>query len=590
MPNKKSFKPNFLLVLELYPLLSKRRKTHLYLAITLTFITAVAELISFSSVIPFLLLITDPKKASNNNFVNSFISFFDLTDVQSLLLPATILFCLATIISCLVKSLNLFLNTRLSALIGSDLSLVAYKAIIFQPYKIHLLRNSSEVVSSLSLYIDQTVLVLSIFFQFLTAFVISIFLIIGLLIVNWKVTLILLFFIATSYLLLSLISKKRLRSNSKFIVEAENIQVKIIQESIGGIRDVLLDYTHDIFINKYKKYDLPRRKLGAQNQVIAKLPRFLFETLGIIILASIAYILSFAAEDSLSAITIVGTFAFGAQRLLPSLQQIFFSWARITGNSGGILNILKICSSSIELQNFKKPLKKFKFERKINIRNLCFEYNASLIPTLKNINLEIKKGEIIGIRGKTGSGKSTLLDIIMGLVEPSSGKLFVDEIDLYSQPNKSKLNSWKFHNTHVAQFIYLKDSTILDNITFGNSKKINNKRLKQCLKFSQLTSFIASLPDGINTIVGERGVRLSGGQRQRIGIARALYRNAEVLFLDEATSALDSETEKSIIDSLSSLPQKITIIMVAHRESSLKYCDKLITIEEGQIKNIETKS
>ncbi len=226
------------------------------------------------------------------------------------------------------------------------------------------------------------------------------------------------------------------------------------------------------------------------------------------------------------------------------------------------------------------PVSPIKFKNQIQLSDLSFYYKSSSPPVLHNINLTLKKGDRIGFMGETGSGKSTLLDIIMGLLSPSSGKLSIDG-QLITSENK---RAWQAHIAHVPQNIYLSDSTVEENIAFGTPlEKINHQQVKKAAKLAQISELIEGWEDGYNTFVGECGVRLSGGQRQRIGIARALYKQADVLIFDEATSALDNETEKAVMTSIGELDKELTILIIAHRLTTLKGCNKVVKMEKNII-------
>ena len=281
---------------------------------------------------------------------------------------------------------------------------------------------------------------------------------------------------------------------------------------------------------------------------------------------------------------LIGTIALAAQRLLPAMQQIYSNWASIKGSSKSISNVLKILNKEGILINEKyySTISKLNLMNKIEFSNLSFKFPNSKQDVLRDINLTIGKGDLIGIIGKTGSGKSTLMDLMMGLYQPNKGKLLIDGKSI-NFDNKSMI-SWRKSISHVSQTIYLSDCSILENIAFGEFKeKINVKKVKDCAKRAKISSFIESLPMGYESIVGERGVRISGGQRQRIGIARALYKDSKILFLDEATSALDEKTEKEVVDSIQNFDKELTIIMIAHRLKTVEKCTKIIKIVNGRV-------
>ena len=282
----------------------------------------------------------------------------------------------------------------------------------------------------------------------------------------------------------------------------------------------------------------------------------------------------------------LGGLALSAQRLLPSLQIIYSSWAQVKGSKAAQENVLNMMN--IPIQKTKEKNKSFDFKEKLSLESVSFSYNDSSPLILRNINLDIYKGERIGLIGKTGSGKSTLVDIFMGLLKPSVGNIKVDDFDLYNDNTEDNLINWRSLIAHVPQNIFLSDCSIAENIAIGCKKsEIDMVHLKRVAKLSKVDEFVETTKNGFNEVVGERGIRLSGGQRQRIGIARALYRKKSILIFDEATSALDSNTENLVMDSINNLSRNITLILIAHRISTLNNCDRIIRIEKGQIIKID---
>ena len=277
---------------------------------------------------------------------------------------------------------------------------------------------------------------------------------------------------------------------------------------------------------------------------------------------------------------LLGALALGAQRLLPALQQIYIGWASLNSYNTAIHEVLEMLNQPLPLaMDIPKPL----FLREgIRLEGVYFRYGTGQQDVLRGLDLEIRRGECIGIIGSTGSGKSTTVDLLMGLLVPTSGRLLIDGADLHDLHHPERLLAWRAAIAHVPQSIYLADSSIAENIAFGVPREtIDLDRVKRSASQAQIASFIESNLDGYDSFVGERGIRLSGGQRQRIGIARALYKNAKMLVLDEATSALDTTTESALIDTVNKLTEDITIVMIAHRLSTLKRCDRIIRLTEG---------
>ena len=295
------------------------------------------------------------------------------------------------------------------------------------------------------------------------------------------------------------------------------------------------------------------------------------------LIAGLAYYLSQQSDGMITTIPILGVLAMGAQRLLPALQQIYSSISIINGSFHSLQNVLDLLNQPLPCHANKSQPAPISFEKEIRLNNISFRYIEDTPYILKNVNLSIAKGSCIGFIGATGSGKSTLLDIIMGLLSPIKGTLAVDGKTL----TMNNLRNWQSHIAHVPQDIYLADNTIEENIAFGQLKdEIDYNRVQQAAEKAGIAKLIESWPNQYQTYIGERGIRLSGGQRQRIGIARALYKQANVLILDEATSALDSKTEASVIKSIKAFSDDITVLMIAHRVTTLRDCDYIVEIDD----------
>ena len=373
-------------------------------------------------------------------------------------------------------------------------------------------------------------------------------------------------------------TKNHVRQNSTCIANESTQVIKHLQEGLGGIRDVLLDNTQQYYCRVYRKADLSLRHAQGNNFFIAGSPRYVMEPIGMILIAIMAYSMTQRSDGLNGVVPVLGALALGAQRLLPALQQSYSAVINIKGEQQSMYDVLDLLEQPLpDMAAVSTPLD---FKEEIRMENLGFRYEGGTPWVLRNINLTIPKGSRMGFIGTTGSGKSTLLDIVMGLLLPSEGNLVVDGQQLTGE-NRT---GWQAHVAHVPQHIYLSDSTIEENIAFGVEKgKIDTERVKRAAQQAQISSSIEEWPDKYQTFVGERGVRLSGGQRQRIGIARALYKEANVIIFDEATSALDHKTESKFMKAVESLGMDLTILIVAHRLTTLAKCDQVIEIGEGKI-------
>ena len=348
---------------------------------------------------------------------------------------------------------------------------------------------------------------------------------------------------------------------------------------------MLIDKSQGVYCQIYRNADLPLRRAQGNSSFINGAPRYGIEALGMMLIALLAYVLARQPDGIAKAIPVLGALALGAQRLLPMLQQAYGAWSAIQGNQVSLQDTLTLLDQPLPDDAGQPVPEPIPFSRQINLENLSFRYSPETPYVLNNLNLSIPKGGSIGFMGFTGSGKSTLLDIIMGLLQPTEGTLNIDGEPIITSNN----GAWQAHIAHVPQAIFLADSTIEENIAFGVHKtKIDHKRVQEAAQQAQIADIIETWPKKYQTFVGERGIRLSGGQRQRIGIARALYKRADVIIFDEATSALDNETEQAVMQAIESLSNDLTILIIAHRLTTLKNCDQIVELGDGGIKRIGT--
>ena len=568
--------------------LKKDKKFRILRLFIIMLICGLAELVSLSSVIPFLVVLTDPDKLNDIEFIGPLVDSIGIENKSILILAITLFFIVATIFTMVVRLLNIRLTGNTSASIGSDLSNKVYTNILYKPYTWHVNINSSNFLSDLTNNLTATVTFITSALRIISSLIIIFFIIFGLVVINPKVAYIAFSFFSFAYILLAFIIRKKVSVNGIFLESSYKKQFKLLQESLGAIREVILSNNQKYFAESYTKIDKPIRFKEAQNAFYGQSPRFILESVSLILIAIVAYLLTTTEIQNSQVIAILGTFAVGSQRLLPSMQQVFSEWANMKVWAPMVKAVFPLIkkSGTQNNQSSYKNKEKYVLKKEIEFKNLSFSYNKYNF-VLKNINLSIRKGDKVGIIGETGGGKSTIINLLMGLLEPTSGDIFVDGMKLNFFED-GFLNSWRSSISHVPQNIFLADSSIMENIAFGVDKKdIDFKKVKLAAKNAKIDVFINSLREGYRSLIGERGVRLSGGQRQRLGIARALYEDSKIIIFDEATSALDNTTENNVIKTINDLSKDVTLIMIAHRLTTLQECNVIYKVENSTIKKVE---
>lgn len=581
----KSTQSIYQLINRLWQHISLRRRRQFGFLLVLMIMVSFSEILTIGAILPFLGVLTSPDSVFEHSAAQPFIQMLGITRAEQLLLPLTIIFGMAALIAGAMRLLLLWANTRLSYAIGADLSINIYRRTLYQPYAVHIQRNSSEIINGIS---NKTNFVIGTIMMLLSIIGSSVLLgaiLFALLSVNPMIAFASFGGFGLIYAFIVHVTRKQLLVDSERIARESTNVIKSLQEGLGGIRDVLIDGSQEIYCQIYRDADLPLRRAQGNNLFITQSPRYGMEALGMLLIAGLAYILAQQEDGIISAIPVLGAFALGAQRLLPVLQQAYAAWSGIRGGQISLLDTLELLEQPLPDYAEKFAIKPMVFEKEIYLNKVSFKYNEDIGLIANDINLKIMRGSRVGLIGETGSGKSTLLDIIMGLLQPTSGELKIDGA-LISIENQS---AWQAHIAHVPQTIFLSDSSIEENIAFGIPiDDIDYKRVRQAAHQAQIAEVIETWPDNYKTLVGERGVRLSGGQRQRIGIARALYKQADVIIFDEATSALDDETERAVMQSIESLSKDLTIIIVAHRLTTLRDCSLIVELAMGGIKRIGT--
>jgi ABC-type bacteriocin/lantibiotic exporter with double-glycine peptidase domain len=554
--------------------LSKKRRKSLLPLLILMLAGAVAELVTIGALLPFLAVIADPASPVLA-YIAPFLSIFGVAGRMQSIYALTALFAIAALIAAIVRLLLLWAGNSFVYGVAYELGVKLYADTLAQPYAYHIQRNTSEIIASINKVQLIAGEVLAPLMYAVVATVISAFIIAGLVMIDPLVALISGLGFAVIYLAASVTCRPRLRRNSAVIAHAQGWRVQAMQEGLGGIRDILIDRSQPVFTDTYERAEAGLRDARTKNVLFATAPRFIVEGAGMVLIALVAVMVTSRPGGLAQAVPVLGALALGAQRLLPLAQQIYAGWAQASGNRQNLADVVALLERPAPHQaEAGAPLP---FEKSLVLDHVGYAYGRGRAHVLSGINLEIPKGARVGIAGKTGSGKSTLTDLVIGLLEPSAGEIRVDGVRL-SAVNRA---AWQKNIAHVPQSIFLADASVLENIAFGvKRQEIDRERARRAAEQAELAEVIDALPQGYDTRVGERGIQLSGGQRQRIGIARALYKQANVLVFDEATSALDTETESAVMAAIERLDRSLTILIIAHRLSTLEGCDMVVRLEE----------
>ena len=560
--------------------LSTRRRLQGCGVFALMLLGGLAELFTLAAVFPLLALMADPAGVHHSRSTELLKTVgIDISSLSLSLLGG--LFCVIAVVAAAIRITLARSSQKFVYRIGYELGVSLYERMLYQPYSFHAQMNSSRIVASVGNVQRLLTGMFMPLMQGVSAVTLGTFIVTGLLLVNPTVALAAMLGFSSIYLAVSIGTRGRLRKNADFIHVMRRQRVQAVQEGLGGIRDVLVDSSQPVYVKKFSRIDKTLRDAQATNALIAVAPRFVVEALGMVFIVGLALFLNAVHGSLASSLPVLAVLALGAQRLMPLLQTVYSTWANVMGNRTMFLSAVDLLRRPLpERFETERNIAPMPMDKSLKLDRVSFRYSNDLPYVLHDISIEIPHGSWVGFVGKSGSGKSTLTDLVMGLLKPTAGSILVDGVAL----EEANVLSWQKQLAHVSQHIFLSDGPIIENIAFGVAPRlVDAERVREACREAELEDLIQSLPDGYDTMIGERGVRLSGGQRQRIGIARALYKRASVLVLDEATSALDDVTEASIIDAVQRLGRKYTVLMIAHRLTTLRDCDTIYRLDQGRI-------
>lgn len=560
---------------------SKRRKVQVLIFMILTLVSSALEVFSLGAIFPFVSVFVDSSLIFENTYLIPILDYLEINHPTQIYLPITIAFFVVTTLSYFLKAILIFLRTSLARIINQEISAIIYWKIINESYQFHTNSNSGDVITGLTQSFGIASSLFIPVLKIINSSLILFFALIGVFIFNPLLAFFVVSIFALFYFTIGILINNRLKTFSAIQNENYSKIIKLIQESLGAIKIILLNKTQPFFLKNYNKTANDYLTSISKVEYFGQLPKMFFEYIIIFFIIIVIYRFN-GEEDIVLVVPFIITFILSIQRLLPETNLLYTSVVSLKSKRAAVervMGYLKINKKPpYEKENSALPIA---FTTKIELKQLNFYYTKDTRKILSDINLTINKGQMVGIVGKTGSGKSTLIDLISGLIFPNSGQIIVDDIPLDS----TNIQGWKDKISLVSQDIFLFDATIEENIAFnGVDKKIDYGKLKEVCKMVELDAFIDSQPNGYQSKIGEKGIRISGGQMQRIGIARALYNRSEVLILDEATSALDEDTERKVMKNIIDYSQNLTLIVIAHRLTTLKQSNKIFKVETNGLK------
>lgn len=568
-------------LLALWQHLGPKRRRQFFILVVVAIFASIAEMISLGAIIPFLTILSNPDMLIGDGVLARVAGFFNISNNGSALFLFGCIFGFSALLSGGMRIALARANTEFAVQVGSELASAVFSRALGRDYEEHISTNTSAVISAITAKVNAVIFkVILPSLMMINSIILACALGATLIIISASVSLFALGSLALVYLIIIKVAKKLVVSDGNTIARESNNVLRIAQEALGGIRDVLIDQSASFHVDRFTQADKRLRRAQGRNAFLAIVPRFIAESVGLFCIAMIATWYALRSEDLSSVVPVLGALALAAQRLLPMFQQVFAAWTAVQVSIASLEDLLQFLIGEEKIPAEIDRCAEIRFDTSIELHNVAFRYRGADANVLENISLKIPKGACVGLIGKSGSGKSTLVDILMGLLSPTSGEIRIDGIPVTNS------NRWAWWNliAHVPQSVFVADRSVSENILLSrHADDLDDVKIREVLKLAQLDEFLTTIDNGICTNLGERGNKISGGQRQRLGIARALFKDAQLIIFDEATNGLDRATESALIDAIGDICSDRTVIMIAHRYETLKNCDYIFQLSFGGV-------
>jgi len=568
---------------KLFLYLDKKQKNKFIYLQGIVILNSFLEILGVASILPFISLVSNNDIILENNIFSKVYIYFNFSDVNEFILFSGFFVLLLLLISSFSAIVTTVLLSNFANQITAQISIRLFKHYVNQKWLYHLNTSSSYIINNLSQECSRvTGGIADPTMQMISRICFAIPMSLGIFIVNPLVATCGLLIFLFSYFIIYKTIRKKVFNNGIIVSKSSAEKFKVINETFGGIKNVILSNVGMHFMDKFNTQSFASAKATALNTILLRIPKYLIEfvAFGFTVIL-IIFLNSHNKGNFVSIIPQLAFFTLAGYKLLPSFQQIYMNISSIKTNISALNSIEKDLQNSTEKKEiYKENKENFNNFKTIILKDLNFSFKKRKKFQITNLNLNINANSIVGIAGQSGSGKSTIANLILGLLEPTSGEIKIDGKVL----DYRNMKSWQKNIGYVPQSIFLCEGSLKENIAFGiDYKNIDNELVEKAVKLAELSSFINTLPEYLDTNLGERGVQLSGGQQQRVGIARALYHDPNILIFDEATSSLDENTEKNIMNAIDKFSGFKTIIIIAHRINTLKKCDNIFLIEQGRV-------